>query len=74
MMKLSRMSKLNEVTEIYEKEAQKMCIKRPTVQEMEELFKKLCISTTRNEEALKKSGMRKVSKIRGSVKNEEAIK
>jgi hypothetical protein len=72
MMKLSRMSKLNKLTEIYEKEAQKICKKIPTVQEMEELFKKLGIPTTRNEEALKKSGMRKVSKIRGRVKKRKS--
>jgi hypothetical protein len=62
------------MTEIYENEAQKICKKRPTGQEMEELYKKRGIST-RNEEALKKPGMRKVSKKERGLKhkNEEVL-
>ncbi len=72
--KLSSMSQLTEMTEIYENEAQKICKKRPTGQEMEELYKKRGIST-RNEEALKKPGMRKVSKKERGLKhkNEEVL-
>jgi hypothetical protein len=44
------------MTEIYEKEGQKICKMRPTVQEMKELFKKLGISTVLQE-------MRRLQKI-----------